>query len=74
MRIYSQDRVIEIGREKGIKLIMRSGKRQMAEGIELSNQENHNPWRKGKLQVLGNNGSRHHQTRGDRKNRFKIAS
>ena len=39
MRIYSQDIVVEFGIEKCTTLIMKSGKEQMTEGIELPNQE-----------------------------------
>ena len=48
---------------------MKSGKRQMTEGIELQNQ---NPRRKGNLQILRNIGREHHQTcRDERKFFFK---
>ena len=46
-------------------LIMRSSKRQMTEGIELPNQKILNARRNGNLQILGNIGSRHHQTNGN---------
>ena len=39
VRIYSQDTGIEFSIEKGAVLIMKSGKRQTIEGIELQNQE-----------------------------------
>ena len=39
MRIYSQDIGMECGIEKCIMLIIKIGKRQMTEGIELLNQE-----------------------------------
>ena len=39
IRIYSQDIGMEFGLEKCAMLIMRNGKRQMTEGIELPNQE-----------------------------------
>ena len=38
MRIYSLDIGMEFGIEKSIKLIMKSRKRQITEGMELSNQ------------------------------------
>ena len=38
-RIYSQDIVMEFGIEKGAMLMMRSGKRQITEVIELANEE-----------------------------------
>ena len=39
MRIYNEDNRFEFGREKYTILIMKSGKQQMTEGIELQNQE-----------------------------------
>ena len=39
MRIYSDDIGMEFGIEKYAVLIMKSGKQQMTEGIELPNQE-----------------------------------
>ena len=39
VRTYSQDIEMEFGIEKCAMLIMKSGKRHMAEGMELSNQE-----------------------------------
>ena len=39
IRIYSQDIGMEFGIEKFTILIMNSGKREITEGIELSNQE-----------------------------------
>ena len=70
MKIYCDDIGMKFGVEKCTKLIMKSGKRQMTEGIELPNQEkNRNIRRKCNLQILGNIGSGHHQTSGDeRKN------
>ena len=56
---------MEFDIEKGAMLIRKSEKRQITDGIELPNQERNNTRRKGKLQVLKNIGSRHHQTRGD---------
>ena len=38
VRIYSQDIGIEFGIEKCAMLVMKSGKRHMTEGVELSNQ------------------------------------
>ena len=40
VRIYSQNIGMEFGIEKCTMLIMKSGKRQMTEGIEIPNQEN----------------------------------
>ena len=46
----------------------------MTEGKELLNQEKKQKHgRKGNLQVLGNVGSRHHQTSGDEKNFLSIS-
>ena len=39
VRIYNEDMVMEFGIEKCAMLIMKSGKLQMMEGIELPNQE-----------------------------------
>ena len=51
---------------------MKSEKREIAEGIELPNQEkNLNVWRKGKLQILGEIGSEHFQTSRDKINKKK---
>ena len=48
-------------------LIMKSGKRQLTEGIEIS-KNNQNTQRKGNLQLHGNTGSGHHQiSRDERK-------
>ena len=51
-------------------VLMRSGKRQMMKGIELSNQEKIRMLgEKETNQIIGNIGSRHHQTsRNERKN------
>ena len=38
-RIYSQDIVMEFGIEKCTMLVMKNGKRQMTDGMELPNQE-----------------------------------
>ena len=46
---------MEFGIKKYDMPIRKSGKRQRKEGIELSNQQS---WRKGKLQVFRNTGSR----------------
>ena len=45
VRMYSQDIGMEYDIEKYATIIMRSGKRQMTEGIELPNQE--------KIRILG---------------------
>ena len=39
IRIYNQDNGMEFGLEKCAMLIMKKGKRQVTEGIELPNQE-----------------------------------
>ena len=52
-------------------LIMWTGKRQTTEGIQLSNQETRNAWRKGNLLVISNIWSRHYQTSGDERKSFK---
>ena len=52
-------------------LNMRIGIRQIMEGIKLSrSRKNKNTGRKEKLQVLGNIGRGHHQTRGDERKKF----
>ena len=59
---------MEFGIEKWVMLIMKSGKR---EGIEQPNQESERLEKKGILQELGNIGSGHHQTNGDKRKFFK---
>ena len=60
MTIYSLDIGMEFGIEKCVKLIMKSEKRHMTEGMELPNQEkNQNTQRKGNLQITGNIESGH---------------
>ena len=39
MRIYSYDTGMEFGIEKSAMLVMKSGKRDMADGMELPNQD-----------------------------------
>ena len=69
IRIYSQDIQIEISKEKQAMLIMKSGEGEMMEEIELSNQEkNQNPWRKGKLLVLGKPNKRRWKKKLDKSN------
>ena len=59
MRIYNQDIQMEFDIKKCTMLIMKSGKRQITEGIEIpKSRKNQNTQRKGNLQVLG---SRHNQ-------------
>ena len=48
-RINSEDRGMEFGIEKCPRLIMRSGKRQMMERRELSNQKDQKTWKKRNL-------------------------
>ena len=74
VRIYIQDIGMEFGIENCTMLIMRSGKYQMTEGIELPNSENQNARRKGKLQILGNIGSGYCQTKQDERKNWKIVS
>ena len=53
---------MKFSREKCAMLVMRSGKGQLTEGIELTNGEkNQNSWKKGSSQIVGNIGSGHHQ-------------
>ena len=61
VRIYSQDIGIEYGIEKCTRLIMKTGKRHMTEGMELPNQgnRNQNTWRNGNVQIPGNIGRGH---------------
>ena len=73
MRIYNDDIGMEFGIEKCAMPIMKSGKQQMTEGIELQNKEkNQNARKKGNLQILENTGSEHHQiSRDERKKNLK---
>ena len=60
MRIYTQDKGMEFGREKCAMLIMKNGKGEMTEGMELPNPGKIRMFgEKGNLQVLGNTGSGH---------------
>ena len=63
IRICSQDIGMEFGIEKCAMFIIRSGKRQITEGIRLSNQERVK--RKGNLQILGYIGIGHNPTSRD---------
>ena len=70
--IFSQDIRKEFGIGKCAMLIMRSGKRQMMEGIELPNQEKMRTiGEKETYEYLGVRGSGHHQTRGDERKKWK---
>ena len=60
VRICSDDRKIEFGKEKYAMLIMKSGKRQMTERIELPNKT-----KSKREKETYKNLSRHHQTSGD---------
>ena len=62
IRIYGQDRGMEFGKETCVMLIMRSGKRQITEGTELSNQERIRTLGEKENHKYGNIGSGHHQT------------
>ena len=75
-RICSQYIGMEFGIEKYAMLVMKSVKRYMMEVMELQNQEkNSNARWKGKLQLLGDIESWHHQTSGDeRKKKCKKVS
>ena len=69
--IYSQDIGMEFDKEKCSMFIMKIGRRQMTEGIELPKQEK--IWTLGeRKQIFGNIGQ--HQTRDDERKRFKIIS
>ena len=75
MRIYSEDIKVKFGIEICAMLMRRSGKHQMKEGIELSNQQkkkNQNA-RRGSLQVPENIGSAHHQTSVEEKNIKRVS-
>ena len=55
VRIYCQDIEMELGMEKYDMQAMKSGKRDMTEGIKLLNQEKKSePLEKRKLKILGN--------------------
>ena len=59
---------MDFGIEKYAILIMKSRKRKITEGIQLPNQERIRTLGKnGKVQILGNIGSGHHQTSGNEK-------
>ena len=70
VRIYSQDTGMEVGIEKCVMLVMKSGKRHMPDGIELlvANQEKLERSEKRKSTNTCGIGSWHHQTRDERKN------
>ena len=70
IRIYSQDLGMEFFIEKYAMLMIKSGKWQMTEGIEQTNQE---IIRKGNLYVLGNIGSWHYPMSGDEKNEERVS-
>ena len=72
IRMYSQDTGMDFSIEKCALLILRSGKR-IGRNRTAKPRNNQNTWRKGKLQVLGNTGSGHHQTSGD-KNKEEIST
>ena len=67
VRIYSRDIGMEFGIEKCAMLVMKSGKRQLTDGMELSNKDKiKNARRKRNLQILGHLGGWHHQTSGNK--------
>ena len=75
VRIYCQDIRMEFGTEKCTQLIIRSRKRQMTGGIELTkSRKKQNAWGKGNLRVLENIGSGHHQTSKYERKKFKSVS
>ena len=75
VRIYSRDIGMEFGIEKCAVLVMKSGKRQLIDGMELPNKDKiKNARRKRNLQILGHLGGWHHQTSGnERKNSERIS-
>ena len=63
---------MEFGIEKCVMLIMRTGNRHMTERVRTAKlRKNQNAQRKGNLQILGNIGSGHHRTSGDKRKKFK---
>ena len=71
VRTFSDDVGIEFGIEKCSMLIMKSGKPQMTEEIELPNQDKIRTFEEKKTcQIFGNIRSRHHQTRGDKRKKY----
>ena len=72
IRLYSQNVGMKFVIEKCSMQIMKSGKRQKTEGIELINQEKSERSEKRKLEVLANIGNGLHQTSGEeRKEKIK---
>ena len=60
--------------EKCVMLTMKKWRKtNNARNISAKSRKNQNAWRKEKLQILENTGSRHHQTNGDeRKNDKRV--
>ena len=72
VRMNKQDTGMEFGIGISAMLLRKSGKRQMTEGIELSNQEIYqNARRKRNLQILGNIEKGHHQTSRGKKKKIR---
>ena len=71
VRIYSEEIGMKLSIEKWARLIMKSGKQEMTEGIKLPNQEKIRTLREGNLQILGNIRSGHHQTCEDERKKKK---
>ena len=73
VRKYSQYIGMEFGLEKCAIFIMKSGKPQMtARNRTTKSRKNQNARRKENLQLLWNIGSRHHETRGDKRKKKRI--
>ena len=68
MKIYNQDIGKEFSIERRTILIMKSGKRHIREGVELSNQEIVERSEKRNLQRLWDIGSWHYQASGNERN------
>ena len=65
IKIYSLDIGIEFSIEKSPTLLRKSGKRKNVRNKTVEAEKHQISWEKGKLQVFGNNGNKHSQTRGD---------
>ena len=60
--------------EKHAMLIMKNGKkRNNRRNRTIKSRKNQNTWKKGKLQVFGNIGSRHHPPTDEMKNKKRVA-
>ena len=75
MRIYSQDVGMEFGIEKWAVPVMKNGKRNSKERMELPNQDKIiTLGEKENLKILGDIGNWHHQTSGDERKKLKRVS